>query len=64
MRKKMTKSQALESFKNLWTELLIRHPNYLGDSVMKRTYFNDYVDMLNKDGMITDKQAFSWSNPF
>ena len=26
--------------------------------------FNDYVDMLNKDGMVTDHQAYNWSNPF
>ena len=22
------------------------------------------IDMLNKDGYITDKQAFNWTNPF
>ena len=25
---------------------------------------DDYVDMLNKDGMVTDYQADNWSNPF
>ena len=26
--------------------------------------FNDYVDSLNKDGLVTDYQAYNWSNPF
>ena len=26
--------------------------------------FNNYVDMLNKDGLVTDYQAYNWSNPF
>ena len=30
----------------------------------KRTAFNDYVDGLNKDGLVTDYQAYNWSNPF
>ena len=30
----------------------------------KREAFNDYVDMLNKDGLVTDYQAYNWSNPF
>jgi len=30
----------------------------------KRCAFNDYVDSLNKDGLVTDYQAYNWSNPF
>ena len=25
---------------------------------------DDYVDSLNKDGLVTDYQAYNWSNPF
>ena len=35
-----------------------------GDSIAKREAFNNYVDMLNKDGDVTDNQANNWSNPF
>ena len=35
-----------------------------GDRIAKREAFNDYVDMLNKDGLVTDYQAYNWSNPF
>ena len=42
----------------------------IGESVKKtnrtfiKSYVNDYVDMLNKDGLVTDYQAYNWSNPF
>ena len=26
--------------------------------------WSDYVDYLNRDGQITDKQAFNWATPF
>ena len=35
-----------------------------GDRIAKREAFNNYVDMLNKDGLVTDYQAYNWSNPF
>ena len=40
------------------------NPNFRGDSIAKRCAFNDYVDSLNKDGMVTDYQEYNWSNPF
>ena len=35
-----------------------------GDRIAKREAFNNYVDMLNKDGLVADYQACNWSNPF
>ena len=40
------------------------NPSWRGDSIAKRCAFNDYVDGLNKDGLVTDYQAYNWSNPF
>ena len=60
---RMTKKEVVASFREMLkdspTGTLLR-----GDSIAKREAFNDYVDMLNKDGMVTDHQAYNWSNPF
>ena len=60
---RMTKKEVVASFREMLkdspTGTLLR-----GDSIAKREAFNDYVDMLNKDGMVTDYQAYNWSNPF
>ena len=64
MNYRMTKKQAVDSFRELWRDLLVSEPHYRGDSIAKRCAFNDYVDSLNKDGMVTDHQAYNWSNPF
>ena len=61
---RMTKVEAVASFRESWNVFLIRNPHFKGDIIAKRTAFNDYVDMLNKDGMVTDYQAYNWSNPF
>ena len=34
------------------------------DYVAKREFFNNYTDMLCKEGVITSKQYETWSNPF
>ena len=60
---RMTKKQVVASFR----EMLKDSPTgtlLKGDRIAKREAFNDYVDMLNKDGMVTDHQAYNWSNPF
>ena len=59
-----TKRQALESFRDLWQDVLATNPNYRGDSIAKREEWNNYVDSLNKDRLVTDHQASTWSNPF
>jgi hypothetical protein len=64
MRNKMTKQQVLAQFREMWAELVKNNPDLKGDSVAKRKEFNNYVDMLNKDRLVTDSQAFNWSNPF
>ncbi len=59
----MTKVEVVASFRRMLkdspTGTLLR-----GDRIAKREAFNDYVDMLNKDGLVTDYQAYNWSNPF
>ena len=61
---RMTKKEVVASFRELWSDFLKSNPNFRGDSIAKRTSFNDYVDGLNKDGLVTDYQAYNWSNPF
>ena len=60
----MTKSEAVASFRESWRHFLENNQHFRGDSIAKRTSFNDYVDGLNKDGLVTDYQAYNWSNPF
>ena len=60
----MTKKEVVASFRELWSDFLQSNPNFRGDIIAKRTSFNDYVDGLNKDGLVTDYQAYNWSNPF
>ena len=60
---RMTKKEVVASFR----EMLKDSPTgtlLKGDRIAKREAFNNYVDMLNKDGMVTDHQAYNWSNPF
>ena len=61
---RMTKKQAVDQFRADWADLIKSDPSWRGDVVAKRTSFNDYVDGLNKDGLVTDYQAYNWSNPF
>ncbi len=64
MNYRMTKKEAVASFRESWANFLECNPSFRGDSIAKRCAFNDYVDMLNKDGAVTDYQADNWSNPF
>lgn len=34
------------------------------DKVAVRCAWNDYVDALQKDGLITERQAMTWTNPY
>jgi len=61
---RMTKVEAVASFRELWRDVVASDPMWRGDKIAKRCAFNDYVDSLNKDGMVTDNQAYNWSNPF
>ena len=61
---RMTKKDVVQQFRWDWSDFLKSNPNFRGDSIAKRCAFNDYVDSLNKDGLVTDYQADNWSNPF
>ena len=61
---RMTKVEAVASFRELWADVVRCEPSWRWDKIAKRCAFNDYVDGLNKDGYVTDYQAYNWSNPF
>ena len=61
---RMTKSEVVAQFRELWQDVVAHERSWRGDKVAKRCSFNDYVDSLNKDGLVTDHQAYNWSNPF
>ena len=61
---KITKKEVVAQFRELWAETLANDPSWRGDSIAKREAFNNYVDALNKDRIVTDNQAYNWSNPF
>ena len=56
--------QALSQFRYNWKVATMSNPNLKGDTIAKREDWNNFVDMLNQDGYVTDKQAFNWTNPF
>lgn len=59
--RKLTKKEVTEQCREVFRE----SPElYRGDDCAKREYFNDYTDMLCKDGQITSHQYSTWSNPF
>lgn len=57
----MTKAQALKQFKELYASFLKENKQ---DKVAIRTAWNDYTDMLTKDGEITENQYNTWTQPF
>ena len=57
---KLTKRQVLLELKEMFKNM----PETKGDSVMKREIFNNYTDQLCKDGLISNYQYDSWTNPF
>lgn len=62
--KKMTKQDALASFRESWSGLLSVEPQWRGDTTAKREAWNNYTDSLCKDGSITSRQYDTWQNPF
>ncbi len=62
--KTLTKAQVVDEFRDLWRNSLSYDPQLRGDYVAKREAFNNFVDLLNKQRMITDRQANTWTNPF
>jgi hypothetical protein len=55
----MTKRQAVAVFLEEWSATGIRN-----DPTAKRCAWCDFVDSLHRSKQITDRQAFTWSNPF
>jgi hypothetical protein len=52
-------------FNDEWAHWIkFRAPEFASDIPAKRQGFVDFVDMLHRDGEITDRQANSWTNPF
>jgi hypothetical protein len=61
---RITKAQVLADFRQAWQDCVAARPSLRGDSAAKREEFNNYVDSLNKSGIVSDAEAFNWSNPF
>ena len=59
-----TKAQVLEQFRYNWKVAVAKDRSLRGDTIAKRESWNNFVDCLNQDGMVTDWQAYNWTNPF
>ena len=59
-----TKAQVLDQFRYNWNVMIKQQPQWKGDTIAKREAWNDYTDMLCKEGDITMNQYNNWSNPF
>ena len=64
MRRKLTKKEVITRFSEMWREVVASNPDARGDRIMKAEEFNNFVDMLNKDGQVSDSQAHNWTNPY
>ncbi len=62
-RVRLTKAEALQIFKDQLTENKARHAGKV-DRVALCESWHNYVDSLCKDGLLTEKQADTWTNPF
>ena len=58
-----TKKEMLAIFMEQLKENKQKHSQKV-DKITLREWWNNYVDSLNKDGLVTDKQADTWTNPF
>lgn len=58
---KITKFEAFNQFKELHADFIRENKD---DVVAIRIAWNDYKDVLLKDGTITEKQYNTWSQPF
>ncbi len=57
----MTKKEAIKRFKEQYSDFLKK---YKDDDTAKRIAFSDFIDFLCCEGLITEKQMDTWSNPF
>ena len=66
---KQTKKQTLIQFQELFLNDFkksnpIEYKSLRKDKCMMRQIWADYVDSLNKEGILTYNQVYNWSNPF
>jgi hypothetical protein len=66
---KQTKKQTLEQFKELYLDDFkksnpIEYKALRKDTIMLRQLWSDFIDALNKEGILTYNQVYNWSNPF
>ena len=59
----MTKAEAVSQFNELWSNKVNLFPHVKDDEVMKSEDWNNYTNMLCKNGVITEKQYNSWDSP-
>lgn len=62
--KRLTKVEAVRLFAEEWRQTLEHEPQWKGDTIAKREAFNNFVDYLNKERLVSDSQANRWSNPY
>ena len=59
-----TKAQVLDQFRYNWKCATLQDKSLKGDVTAKRESWNNFVDMLNKEGYVSNYQANNWTNPF
>ena len=57
--KKLTKKEVLKQF-NQEIKPNLKHQ----DKIALSEAWNNYIDSLQKDGYLTEKQVSTWTNPF
>tara|TARA_R100001163_G_scaffold62523_1_gene53376 strand:- start:1002 stop:1208 length:207 start_codon:yes stop_codon:yes gene_type:complete len=66
---KQTKKQTLKQFKELYLDDFkksnpIEYKAFKKDTILLNQFWMDFVDALNKEGILTYNQVYNWSNPF
>lgn len=56
---KLTKAQAIQQFRELYNGAIPK-----GDAIARREAWSNFTDSLCKDGLITEYQDRTWTNPF
>jgi hypothetical protein len=64
MNRYMTKKEAMRNFREAWNRAMQAKPALKTDKPAKREAFCVFIDGLHRGGVISDSQAFNWTNPF
>ena len=59
-----TTAQVLDQFRYNCKVFVKQNPSWRGDTIAKREAWNDFVDMLSREGDISQSQRDNWTNPF